>query len=207
MDAGKECGAPKYGTITREKQNQYRHGIVPDLVAMGAKESDVFELLPYTTCSSSSSPKGHNISLVRLRRDSPKRKEMLDFIFSSVVSGKRISLNNITDAGFITDLWTPEDYIRHYGYLPNSTITHNKADRNLIELSLDKLPLESACISDSIYRQNKRLSNFCTSGQMGILQKMNSAGYGNDEYAAFCIALKWASERIYQEKRQKEKAN
>lgn len=40
----------------------------------------------------------------------------------------------------------------------------------------------------------------CDSVHHNILLRMIDAGYGDTEYAAFCIALKWAAERINQEK-------
>jgi Arc/MetJ-type ribon-helix-helix transcriptional regulator len=220
LDNGKDCGAPKAGTNTEKNQYIYRHEIVPDLVAMGLLEDDVFENLPYSVglCNKSyvgERGRAKTINLGALRRDSPIRKKMLDFIFERIASGKRVSGSDLVNAGFERTSWTIVDYERHYSSgaagirgLLSERGPSKKSERGTSRAitSLKNKPvLSRGCFSSngrqiSLTSKKQILVNLCSVGQLAILERMAAAGHGDEEYAAFCIAIKWAAERLDVEK-------
>jgi hypothetical protein len=209
LDNGKECGAPKLGSAARTLQDEYRKGVVSDLVAMGLKEDVIYDLLYYTAlihCTPCP-------SILRMKRDSPYRKKMLDLVFEAVSSGVIISKNKdfykkIADRYPELDIrtWADEDWSRHCGEYRPSPRARGVWDR---ELKLKSVRVEPFAITnrnnigegrdyntDSRTSIVHKLRMVCTAGQFSILQDMVALEHGSDEYAAFCIALKWASERL-----------
>jgi hypothetical protein len=215
-EQGKDCGVPQ-SRVANAKQNRYIRDIVPDLVSMGAREDDVLDLFKYTHawgCSRNRASGKKAVSIASLKRSSPIRMKMLDFIFRSVVEGKEVTVDTLCAGGFDLDKWALEDYVEHYEHVPqNKRIVAlappKKLDTGHTKSAITctiKNPIPHAATrasngqSASVSVKKSILAGLCTSGQIGILQDMNLAGFGDDEYTAFCIAIKWAWERLESEK-------
>jgi hypothetical protein len=206
-DAGKECGIPETKR-SLDLQNKYRNGLVLDLVSMGCTEDDVFEYLPYSVCGAERFK--DMIAYFSLKRESPIRRKMIDLFFQKITKREKITNRDIVTHGFTRKGWSNSDYEKHY--IPRAAAhcitgkclsAAKERSINRIKKSgggLCKRPITVTGEKKSLTRYIADLNNFCTVGQIGILQKMNEFGYGDNEYGAFCIALKWALDRLEQEK-------
>ena len=204
IDKGKECGAPKLGTITRKFQDEYRKGIVPDLVAAGLKEDDVYENLHYSILNQMYPLP----PLLKIKRESPLRKKLLDILFEALASkrslkGKDKYFKEIAEKfpELDTRKWGYDEWMLHFGKdyrfrKVMGVITSERNHNPPKATPQDPEVQHKRWGEDTPTSISRKLSNVITAGQRAILQDMVSYGFGDNEYAAFCIALKWASEKL-----------
>jgi len=190
---GKECGVPtsKWSLINQGRYEDF----IDELVGLGVDRNEAFDHIPFSLLTVSS---GRDyIVFTDLRRDSPIRKKMVDYIFKTVCDGKKVThLGLHTSSGINKSEMTLDDFKNHYREERINNPHHNC----LKARGFTTTPNSQSAVIPNIRSQSILLLNLCTSGQIGILQAMDAAGYGDDEYAAFCIAIKWAAERLEAEK-------
>jgi hypothetical protein len=179
---------------------------------MGAKEEDVFELLHYDVCTKSRYINGIcGIPITSLKRESTYRKKLLDFFFERIMSGKPTMVRDIIEAGFTTEHWTDDEIKKEFEpRSANKKTVSSRMKKSACDSAIKKIVLGSGIPSSNavsfsgsycgLTKITGFLNELCTSGQLGILQSMILNGYGDNEYTAFCIALKWAAERLEAEK-------
>lgn len=209
---GKECGVPESHKSLR-KQERYEE-FIEELVDLGVNKDLAFDYIPYTLLLTPKTGKLRNniVSFLSLRRNSPIRQKMVDYIFLSVMQGKKITGEGLFKASKTNKLkWTDEDFKIHYtDSAATSAITGKKLVKRGRQIAINLIkenPYPDAPTIDGKYSITQKivsLSSVCTSGQFGILQDICSSGYCEEEYSAFCLALKWALERLEQEKMNKD---
>jgi hypothetical protein len=210
-ESGKDCGVPSSKSAT-SAQERYLE-VIDELVGMGADRDNAFDHIPYSliACSGRSGRSGKLVPFISLRRDSPIRKHMIDYIFQCVISNERINYGGLIAAsGVDISKWTEDDYKNNYtsggarrviNGKRLGNFSYTKAMKSVIGGDLTRLnTFRSVSGNRSLTEKLQSLTNICTSGQLGILQKMNAVGYGDNEYTSFSIALKWAAERLESEK-------
>jgi hypothetical protein len=172
--------------------------VVHELTEMGLPEDQVLTLLPSSVLKIS--------GIYSLLPESQPRKELKSKIYDLIANKKKMSGRIIRHLSGI-DNWD-EQFI----------------DKNCkVDGGRWKGNLKTNLLSKIVNRQNNRSSQLNTGdrnvggaqeriryiyrinshGQTNILETMNTAGYGEDIYGAYCIALKWASERLEAEKKEK----
>jgi hypothetical protein len=203
---GKACGM----RISKESLDEYEKytGVIDELCDRGCLKDTAFNLVHKTIITGYKIKDG--INLFSLKRDSPIRKQIMEYLFNCVISGKRTTREGYIQSAGTRAHWTDIEYEEHYSprsvtQINNARLAKSRKARILNGDGNDPDSINSLGYNTGIKRKMGFLSCLCTTGQTNILFNMIESGYGNNAYESFCIALKWASERLESEKSAKEK--
>jgi len=176
-------------------------GVVNELVQMGLPEDIILLSFPSSALVGS--------GFFTLTPSSDIRKNTLSKIYDLLASNKKITSRVVRTFTGI-DSWDQDivekncvlctgDPAKRRTLSKKSFLTRLEKRKHNPSSHLNLLKAKSD-ITDRI----SKLYFINTQGQTNILENMQSSGYGEDIYGAYCIALKWASERLELEKTAKE---
>ncbi|MFA5715673.1 MAG: hypothetical protein WC998_08030 [Candidatus Paceibacterota bacterium] len=135
-----------------------------------------------------------DIPFIALKRTSPIRKKMFDYIFLTLSQGKKITHAGIQAAsGTNKHEWTDKDFEEHYTPHAAANAIRYRAGVYNLPNTAPRSPLTQRgheIICDTVFRK--------------ILLRVISAGYGDTEYSALSHVMKWAAERLESEELAKE---
>jgi hypothetical protein len=205
------CGV-RVAKSTLETYQRYDE-IVEEVSALGVDKDVAYNMIHISHLKRSGNGFGEPQypSIFGLKRDSPIRKQYIDYLFNCVLSKKESSRKGMYEAAkvCISD-WTDIDYDRHYTpqaahmtkiNQKNKTRVASRAISSILSAPTD-VP-HGRTVSGSyagLTQKQSLLTNLLSPGQMNILIAANNAGYGDSEYAALCIAIKHLAERLETEK-------
>jgi len=167
---------------------------VRELGTYGADREDCFRLFPSSAYTQSKIP--------GLKRDSPIRKHVVEKILSHIASKKHVS--GRTARSFIGYNYLTDEE-KEINFKPNHFRGVKRGeDRTLKTIFTSKYAdphnqTSPNTTDNTITALIRRINGVSNTGQKHILNAIISAGYADDEYGAFCIALKWAADRLEQE--------
>lgn len=181
----------KLSQRVRNKYEKYDE-VVDELESLGINRDLIYENLRFSNITGGGGGKlKRDLPVfVALKRTSPIRKRMIDYMFTTLSNSAEVTQKGLFNAANTKKSeWTQKDYDEHYIF---HAATFVKANAKKTQ------PPQK----DRVRQYDKKIE--CDTVHRNILLRMNAAGYGDDEYAAFCIALKWAAERLEAEKAAKE---
>ena len=172
---------------------------VRELIEMGMDEDTI--LLNFSSTSFAQS------GLKSLLPDSEIRKTAKSKIFDLISANKKVTVTMCRNITGINN-WTHEfigsnckiGTISKHGKFSGGGVNHAGFFSTLQRGQTNKSGSYDPTRIKNIRGKINVIYKMNTSGQTNILENMISAGYGEDVYGAYCIALKWASERLEQEK-------
>jgi hypothetical protein len=153
-----------------------------------------------------------NTGFLGLRRDSKIRVETINKIVSNIINGKKTKGKDVHAWVGIRKL-SPEEVKENFNNYVSGPIAAGLArTKKSVEQAKERTPNEQclpiACATTNrnfdLTEKKRSILRVLNTGQYNILLSMIQGGYAEDEYAAFCIALKWAAERLEAEKAAKE---
>jgi len=169
-----------------------------ELSDLGLPEEIVYKYLPQSAYLHSYMP--------ALKKDSIIRRSTLDKIVSQISSNKKITSKQLRKWVGV-DTFTEEKAFENFSDAGYFAFCRGQKIRGkkIADAISDVPPKWQKMIlfnnqSISINELKNRVFNACNSAQYAVLLEVQKAGYADDEYAAFCIALKWAAERLESEK-------
>jgi hypothetical protein len=194
---------PGFCGLSRKAQKQTGAYLdfVMELESMGLPEDQILLFL--------SASAYNNSGLRSLIPSSSIRKDTVSKIFDAISNNKKITQHMARTFTGI-DNWD-EKIIEKNVFLSDATNTNGRAGLSaatrkqtlLSAINRRKANPSSTYVGrkcPSVADRISKLYQINTQGQTNILMEMNTAGYGEDIYGAYCIALKWASERLESEK-------
>jgi hypothetical protein len=169
---------------------------IGELCSMGLDREECFTYFKTTTFQ--------RVGLRAYRRDSPLRKNLVEKIVSSITNRDpitiaetiRMGICNLSESAAKENL-TP---LGHNAY--RSSVVRKQKVLDSVNLPPEHQPafIYGSYGSSSVKGRRSRVASVATTGQWNVLLAMVNAGYAEDEYGAFCIAIKWAAERLENEK-------
>jgi hypothetical protein len=197
---GKACGMH----ISKKSIAEYEKysDMIDELCIRGCEKNTAYNLIHITVVRAGATKNG--INLFSLKKSSSIRKRIMDYLFSCAVSGKQTTRKGyVAIAGTRKD-WSDTEYDEHYTPLAISQIKKVRAIERHKTRILNGVDNPNAGhyfeSNTGVTRKMGALSSLCTTGQTNILFSMVERGYGDNAYESFCIALKWASEKLDSEK-------
>lgn len=174
--------------------------IIDELVDMGVRREDAQNNIPLSVCESSWNKTKDLVNFHSLKKTSSIRKKMMDYFFLCAVNNKPAELPDLIKAsGELRTKWTNEDYKMHYSLqaanFANSLVKRHNTMR--IKRLSEKDDIGKIIVSPWNVRHYLMLA--CTAPQYSLLTQVSNAGYGDDEYAAFCFAIKLLGEYLQRE--------
>lgn len=196
---GSGCGV-NFSKKTRSYYNNYK-SIVDEIEGMGLRDRNlIYRLLKLDRLTGRGRANTHVRGMPKLfllKRNSPIRKKMMDYIFKTISNGYRVKAEELKCAsGVDVTTWSIDDFKEHYSaesaaYSFAQIRKWRDVPRFVKSPEITNKPLVQRgreVVCDPIYRN--------------ILTRMVLAGHGDDEYAAFSIVMKWAVERLERENKE-----
>jgi len=172
--------------------------IADELEVLGCNQDDIYTYLPLTAVVNSrvlGQP-----SLRALKRSSPIRKKIIDYLFACAISQKYVTPRGMsTAAGVDTTKWSKEDFVAHYredlfkGSASNwfERVQGLRRRSHTIQKTCG-LSEHSAALTNKISEINRVLNP----PQIQILRRGIAEDNLDNEYAVLMIAIKKYSEYL-----------
>lgn len=164
--------------------------ICDEISDLGIHINKVYKNYP-KSCVAVSSTYKDTTPISNFKKNSPIRQKVMDYIFECCAND--IPVDTKTYNKLLGDWrgWS-DDMIKEHC---TEHVAQYMISRRISIRNKNKLKLLPAQITPCVLKQRDRNVEL-GAPHHAILHRMIEKGFGADEYAAFCIAMKWASERI-----------
>ena len=183
--APKSCLISKWSP-QKIKCARHYYLLTDEISEMGIPIDTVYECIPKAVVINTN--QRHGFFPHSLKRNSPIRKKMIDFIYKCCSNNEYISQKIMRKEFGTTEEMTDDEIKTHANPKAACAILAVRAAKRK---SLAALPTPPKVV----FKQHP-LKIECDTIYRNVLTRVMKAGYGDSEYAAFAHVMKWAGERL-----------
>ena len=165
--------------------------LADEISEMGIPIDTVYDCMPKTLCSSSGYG-GGNLMPTSLKRTSPIRKKMIDYIYDCCANNEFVNLKKLVTMCGVSKKTITEEEIRA-NYKPeyvNSTIANKRLAQSHRLHAV--IPIEP--VSKPLKQSGRDI--VCDTAIRSVLTRIVAAGKAEDEYAALLYCIKLGAESL-----------